>query len=596
MYNYLSGSSVDNQTTFLYDALSSGECYLGFTRGTPENQWSMSTLISIQPSGSFPSQTVATSADVNTANKFFDFNSLKFVAGATDVKRKITIRKYANSDTGFTTPLTISGFNNASLYLSYVNKDWAVIQGLQYDWYNYLTYSATASYYIINWNNNTTNMLKILPKAFANVPYYSTKCKLLISVGGTGVPYVIKDNLERITNILGETYVAGLNDPVSINIGDQDILLTGDDPAKKTTLENATFTLQDYSVSNTILISGLTFVDPTGDSTTIYQELTAYGNTQKSITFKYSFGASSDQYINFIVGNKQINELGIWNEQLPFSTLVPVADANPPALDVSYLRNPTVNSSIFDVNGLIKINPATSGEVMFVRECFNSAEVSAYQAKGFTVETITLAGEDVQHTGFVRTAVSAAPVNLKTINMQDYHTFVVGDTVFIPYMPTSDPDGAGYTYTIADVNYAVGNASITFGENIQLNELLPVNYLLKSAATTVAAKITLAKTSDSDKAIKNGFFNVLISKTVDLVGANSPTENVYRQLVIAYKPKDRFGVKCSSNVYNGDAITGGANFNASTWEYDNGLILYIANKISLYRKWAINNEEFKIII
>lgn len=600
-FNYLSGSSIDNITSFLFDALNSGDCYLGFGRGTSKNQWGINTLINIshkEVNGSsyFPNVDTAINGDNSVANKFFDLNSMKYIA-ANDSNRTVYIEKYANSDINFTTPLPLGGNPGNDLKMTYLGKDWALIQGLNPNFYTFMTPSSTASYYIFNYQSNKLLPIKINTKLFSNIPYFTTNCKLFMSPNGSGTPVLVKDSIQRTTNILGETYVSGFRDLIDIQESDIDAIfnegVSADD--KKTLLLNSTFTLYD-DVGN-ILIDNLLLDDPNpGNTQQIYSEVTGYSYAQKYLTFKYLYINDDYQYIKFTIGAKQVNELAIWPEALPYTSIVPVADANPPALDVSYLKSAGIHNSIFDVNGLIRINPATSGEVMFVKELNNNAEIADFTNKGFQIENLILNGEQIKHTGIVKTSVSAS-TSTNIIELQDFHTFVVGDQLFIPFEPNIfSANPPGILYTLIDVDRTSGSSSITLNQNIVLNDTLYADTLLNSEYTNVSSKIVLAKTNDIDKALNNGLYNVMISKTVDLTGVNSPTEGLYRQLFIAYKPKTTLGVQCTADIYNGDNLVTSANFNPTTWTYNNGIILYLSNKIPIYRKWASANEEFKIIL
>jgi hypothetical protein len=44
-FNFLSGSSIDIFPTFLFDIMENEDCFLGFAKGSPANQWGISTLL-----------------------------------------------------------------------------------------------------------------------------------------------------------------------------------------------------------------------------------------------------------------------------------------------------------------------------------------------------------------------------------------------------------------------------------------------------------------------------------------------------------------------------------------------------------------------
>jgi hypothetical protein len=181
----------------------------------------------------------------------------------------------------------------------------------------------------------------------------------------------------------------------------------------------------------------------------------------------------------------------------------------------------------------------------------------------------------------------------------DFHSFVVGDTIFIPYKPQTVLT-VGKTYTVSTIDTTSGSSSVTFTEPLLLEENLLINDVLNSNPTNVTASIMLAHTTDKDKALSYGFYNVLIDKEVPIKNSASsacPTENIYRQLFICYKPKYSVG-NCTADIYNTDAnaLVPTQIFNTTTWKYDIGVLLYLSNKIPVYRKWANVNEQFKIIL
>lgn len=585
-YNYLSGSSIDNVTSFLFEALKNEQCYLGYSRGVPQMQWGVSALVYVEhintitnDATNFPEDIAKIGDDFQTS-KFFDLNSLDLIAGAADSNRFISIGSTNNTDTTLSQLTIFNEDQLGSLKLSYLGKNWAIIEGLKYDYYKFLTYSATGSYYILPYNSDKTNVLKILPKSSVNIPYYTQDCSLWTKESSGAAGVLIKSGLQKTINILGETYITGLSDPSTILDTNTDYVLNDytDNVIHKEFLNSSvsgtrTFYITE-GVSGSILIDKMKFVDPAiASATEIYTEINSTQKSQKYLTFRYPYTTiTSDQYIKLIVGTKDNNELGIWNEVLPYQTTIPTSDANPPGLDISYLKNPVINTSIFDVKGLIKIQ---SGEVEFIKEMFNNADRIKYQNLGFTIETVELNGTEDEHLGYVK---SLTNVGSTTIPLNDFHTFVIGDII--------DPFGT-VQYTVVATDYSFGASSITINQG--LTESLEAGRLLKSNPTDVAAIITLAKTSDLNKALVYGFSSALISKEVDLVGEFSPTEDVYRQLFISFAPKDSLGNVCTDYIYRDI-------FNSDNFEYNVGLLFYLANKMPIYRKWANVAEKFKIIL
>jgi len=578
LYNFLSGSSIDNVTNFLFDNLQSGDCYLGYSRGVPELQWGISAMVFVEHStiadnSSFPI-CVAKSGDIYTAEKFFDLNSVNLVSGTTDVNRELFIGKVLNTDTTFSNVEYLSTDTIGELSLSYVGEDWMVIEGLSKYYYELITPSVSASYYIFNYTKNNIYATKILNKSFVNIPYYTTSCNLYMKADGETEYTLIKSNLQRTINIIGESYVTGMFAPETIAASGQDAVFI-ENTINKTTLLNASFILKD--TSGNILIENMDFVDPeSGNPSGIYTEINSLGNSSKYIAFKYPYVNAELQYIKFMVGTKQNDELAIWNEMLPYNTAIPTSDSNPPGLDVSYLKNPGLSTSIFDVKGLVQILPE---EVTFVKELFNNTEEATYTNLGFEIEEIELNGPNTEHLGIVKYFTQAGS-GATIVQLNDFHTFVVGDIIVDPTVPE-------ITYTVIGVDYSFGSSYIALNRSLVTD--LAKNYVLTSNPSSVTARIKLAKTTDKKKALKYGFVAVLVNKIVDLVGVNSPTEDIYRQLFICYKPKDSTGNICDSFIHR-------TIFNSTDFVYDVGTVMYICNKIPIYRKWANISEEFKIIL
>jgi hypothetical protein len=594
-FNFLSGSSIDTIPNMLFDVLEAEECYLGFAKGSPKNQWGVSATVQIEHTAADYNNAIAKSGQ--TESKFYDLNSV-LVTNALDTKRQITIKRYDVNDTTFAIPYTFTDDVIGNLTLSYINRSWAVIQGLRYNYYDLMPLKSADGatsyvYYIENWDNTGSVRLKIKTKVFNSIPFYSTKCELFMSTGG-GAYTKVATNLEKNSNILGETFVSGLPDPDSSLTGLFDVS-TDQGEANKTILIGSTFKL--VNLNGETLIPNLTFVDPEELSPQIYTTVSSYETPQKYISFSYSYVDGMPQVLKLIVGSNQVDALAIWQEALPFGTSNPVADANPPGLDISYLKSPAIHTSIFDVNGYTKIKKS---DLKFIKEIQTTTELQALGAAGFTIENIILEGEEVTHVGIVQTPISAiatGSTSIRTIQLHNTHTFVIGDVIPIPISPI--------TQTFPTTSYTVEFVTmdtVTFTSDIHISEDLLANVVLTALPSNVNANIKLATTTDKEKALSYGFSNVLISKTVPKTGVLSPTENIYRQLFIAYRPLNSNGTTYtktpinSDDVHNGDLTLCGVNFNQATWKYDNGLIVYISNKLPVYRKWATVDEQFKIIL
>ena len=605
-YNYLSGYSIDNVSSLLYSLMNDGQCYLGYSRGTQKNQWGISTLIQIEhvdsPSvsaRSFPDSVVVRHVSDITAShkKFTDLQSLKLVNSTQESAREIVIKKFANNAYG-----TAIAFGNVgdTLKLTYVDSNWALISGLKSDYYNHMTPSTTASYYIFNASDTTyyNSPIKISNKNLSNVSSYAVDCKLVMNYGSHHS--IVKDNIQVVTNVLGEVYVKGMKDSSLISETDIDMIfnmgVSAQEKKQLLTDSGTTFTL--YNTNGNTIFDNMTFYDPNSANVSqLYEESTVAtsGSAEKFVTFSYTNTGFPTQFIKFVIGDREQRGLAIWTESLPYTTTIPVADANPPSLDVSYLKNPVIHSSIFDVSGLIKIQPT---DIKFVSEILDSTTTESLITKGFNIETISVSGDLVTHSGRVKTRILSTD-NTFIIHLENFHTFVIGDLITIPLNPgDTSLNPHGITYTVIAINKTSSDSSITLATDqvtrIVLQSELPSGYVLTSNPTNVISKVLLATTTNMNKALANGFNNLMVTKTIDLIGANSPTENIYRQLFICFKPKDSTGTICTNDVYTNDVTD--VLFNTNTWSYDIGTLMYVSNKIPFYRKWANDKEQFTIIL
>jgi hypothetical protein len=591
-FNYLSGSSVDNNTEMLFELFASDKCYLGFSHGMPDLQWGLNALVNISASGVSAIQAPNSSSDndayyyslrttgMNDANKFL---------------RKVYIASVTNGTWTFLPEPSVG-----TLYLSFINSDWAMVSGFKKDYFNFMTPVSGTEYFLMPSNTTavTASAIPIINKQFRNLPYYTTNCTLMYETSPGGGYAVAASGLQKTVNILGETYVTGMHD----NVGFFSDAFTVAN-ANKAAIKATKFQLIDTS-SNPLLIE-MAYVDEApGNLSQIYTEGQFVGGTSKYVTLRYKFtnAAASAvtqldyQYLKFMVGPNGADELAVWNEAFPFDSVIPVADAYPPALDISYLKNPSLSTSIFDVRGLTKISPA-SGDVFYMKQLMSQSEADAAALTPLTVEDIQLDGPMTEHIGYTATAVSGGAT---VIPMNNFHTFVVGDTINIPNAPTSGDTSIITAYSVCACSYVIGAASITLNQILVFgpNEYLPVNFPLVSLATTVVAKISIAKTSNKAIGLKYGCTNVLINKSVPNVGPLSPTENIYRQLFVCYNPQSSGGGLITDSVVNGDNRTLGAIYQTGTMTENIGMLLFLSNTVAFYRKYALGGAEqaFQIII
>lgn len=585
-YNFLSGSSIDTIPNLLFDILESETCYLGFAKGNNNNPWGINSLIQIEHTIPFL-ESIAMSETQEA--KFYDSNSLANIYNSNIENSRVYITRYnITTDPTRQIPIYLTDEEIGKLYLTYINSTWAVIQGLQGNFYKTLYTKNSLNteeyvYYIESYHKDVS--VKINNKVFTNIPYISSDCDLYMKGHNTQFYVPIATNLQKTTNILGETIITGLQDPTDLL---NSVLINSNQ--NKTTMMSSTFQLVSRSVSSDILFDNLFFVDPnTGSNNELYTEYTSYEGNQKFLTFRYFHTNTKYQYLKFVIGDNEVNSLAIWNEALPFKSINEVMDYNPPALEISYLKNTAFHYSIFDINGFSKI---TKNDITYVKELTNTADELSYSNYGFKIDHLILTGENINHVGIVKDLISNAVSGVRTIILYDYHSFVQNDTVSIPINPSDTNDNTARTvYKIVNVS----PNSITLNKDLFITTPLESGALISSDPTNVNTSIMLATTKDKDKALLYSLNNIMIDKSIPRSGLGSPTDNIYRQLFISYKPKID-GVGCTDDTYNGDNTISGVNFNMNTWTYDNGTILYISNKLPVYRKWSSTDETFKIIL
>lgn len=108
--------------------------------------------------------------------------------------------------------------------------------------------------------------------------------------------------------------------------------------------------------------------------------------------------------------------------------------------------------------------------------------------------------------------------------------------------------------------------------------------------TTVKYAVTdsVGMTDPIGLAIANGCDSVYVTKSLD---NSTPTSETYRQLFISYKPQDSAGSLCVASSYSGTQL-----WNPTTYEYNMGVLMYIANKIPIYRGAIVGTEDFQVIL
>ena len=576
-YTFLSGSTVDNVTKTTLDMLASGESYIGFARGTGDYQWGTLALINVEAqiyNGSNYITTNSASAVLATAGSSAVsgiFNDLKPVINS-------------NSVTGNNAYIISSDLDDAiEIKIIEGNESWLLIEGLPNDYYLTLSKALEndAVYIVRKLNGGSldpaqyiTPRFKILKKLNDYIPTYTIDCDLY-AVDEDNNETLIAENLQRAVTILGETQITGLVDISNAGSAEPVYNLT-----QKNYLQSHSFKLVDTSGNS--LIEKLIWVS--SDSANTYTVSNSINGSEMFLTFAVSSAAGYVQHIKLSVGPNQVNTFGIWNEYLPYDTNILNSDSNPPGLEISYLRTPLIERSIFDVNGLYNI---PSSAVKFVKELYTTEEYAIYNNMtnyGISGTSITLSGAPTNHYG----TLSVSAGNGDTELTFDGHNFVVGDLITIPLDPIYNINGLTNTYQVIGVDY--GTDTITVSGSLNLSTYLPVGYTLESSASPINAVLHYAYTNNIKTALRHGLTNVMIELSVPITGTNI-YDQLYRQLFVCYQPKDSSGVVCTDDSYNQPI------YNANTHTTEIGTLLYVANKIPVYRKYInTTTENFTLIL
>lgn len=578
-YSFLSGSTIDNVSKSVLDMFASGECYLGFARGTGDNQWGTLALINVEAQvyNSAETRYIAT----NSASAVLATESTSGVSGIFNDTLPITNYVDRSSPASTNNAWIVSEDLDQQYEIRIIegNESWLLVEGLTQDYYNYLNTTVASELYIYRNQlstpvGSTTPRFKILKKLDDFIPAYSVDCSLY-AVDLSNVETLIASDLQRTISILGETQVTGLANFAHATSGDPEYNLLS-----KTYLQSHSFKLVDNS--SKVILQDMMWVDTNSNLT--YTVLNSLNNSSEMfMTMAVSSSAGYTQHIKIAVGPNQIDEYAIWNEYLPFDSVVVNSDSNPPGLEISYLRTPLIERSIFDVNGLYKI-PSTA--IKFVKELLTTEEYTLYNnmtSHGISGTSITLEGNPANHYGVIGTStVSGNSLFFSA------HNFVIGDVIVIPIDPINNINGLTDSYQVVGVDYS--NNSITLNQSLNLSSFLLEGMTLTSEVSTINAIINYAYTTDIKTAIRYGLTNIMIELAVPTSGT-AIYDGLYRQLFICYQPQDYYGDLCKEDSYNQSI------YQSKTHTTEIGTLLYLSNKIPVYRKYInIETENFTLIV
>jgi len=126
----------------------------------------------------------------------------------------------------------------------------------------------------------------------------------------------------------------------------------------------------------------------------------------------------------------------------------------------------------------------------------------------------------------------------------------------------------------------------------------------QDAVTLIDITKVYAKSKDWTIAGIENFTNIMVDLelrggvvTTDPLTSAQPCEEIYRQTYISwkhkyYEPTSEQFIQCSDPSYYGRETF----FNTLDHKVDTGMLIYLANKLPVYRKYLVDNEIFKIVI
>jgi hypothetical protein len=602
-YNKISGSNLNNNNVALFNLFEHEQCYLAFARAN--ETWGTYTAINIALN---PTEVLA---DVLGTGHFYDLNT----TGYTETLSQITIVKtpLADADFDLTHSNPIAELENITLYLDYMNAYWVYIRNLPPNYLEFLS-SSLGKYYI----QAGGKTIKINKKTLSNHKFIVDTVSINIySKNDSNFVFNWISGLSKIMTISGETIISGLTD-AKLSLIDAPTIMTFAQNA------NFYFCLADSNnnkISETMYLQTymnkenrvFTFYDTNETEYLLFQ---IENSTTNSIPYDYFLKVTYDI---------PINELAIFNESLPFMyplSMVSsnVSDGNPPALDISYLKNPFVNTSLIEVESYVKIkknqkesSPNLYSTIQYVTEIDSTTEYNKYLNWGFGGSNLNLQFIHIEmdvdpYNRFANVAPKPSGLPYTTGDTRIWlwtNNFEVGDVVNIKInpaitslvnnvIPNAKIINVDYYFNFIDLQNAVGGNHIIIPSttNTATSDLAQV----VSTSTTSIYNILYASCNNFDDAINYNMDSVMINLKIPTTFYNG----IYRQIAICFDPQvyqSGHSVLCST--INQDYVTNGGGISLlnpvlNTWTP--GYIQYISNKNPIYRQFLTGPELFTLII
>jgi hypothetical protein len=616
IYNKISGSTINNPTTLLFKEFEKESCYLAFCKD--KETWGNCALVNITLPDNTNIVDLMGSVDVATPKKFVDRNTHTLFNEQESTVYIYKIIKGNNTETPENF-MKIEWVDVPTLVLQHINSNWCSIKGLPIDYHTVLNESDVYDYYIFSGSlsgdyevyPSGASRVKINTKNQFNKTVYAEPVRLNCMNGG--VETVITTNLKKVTSVLGEISIQGLDETKVAELLPIELATYAD----SFTSDTPYFTLKNAVKLNNVIYDKM-YLMKTRDTVTNNETIWHLDdNNKKYLLFKSSSSFNENFYVKVSVGNTEVG-LEIYHESLPFfydiiNSPNNVSDANPPGLEVAYLKNFAVDSSLFEILGYVKIKKTSTSynsKISYIKELKTISEKDTYIAAGFTTDSsasrrlemipITVSTPIFHYSNVVANPVSEDgiyAVGASRIYL-DRNNFVVGDEISIKFYDADGVIKTNQSVTVNATSFQENNSYIDISAPIAV-ALLPdagsasnkEEATIVSGSTNILSKIEYAVCDKYEDAITFAMENVLIDLSLPNTLGNLYT-GVYRQIAICHQPSyvNVGVVPCTNDLYNTNL------FDADSNSYPCGSVLFVGNKTPIYRQYISGLETFKLII
>jgi hypothetical protein len=643
IYNKISGSILDANIALLFKEFNDEQCFLAL--GRADETWGMCTLMNISiPTASINEILPRTENGILVKSGYFVD---KKIDGYTTDDASVRIYKTAGSVPDFDPDFSkyesikVPEMFSAELQLQYINENWCVLKNFPSNYIDFISNVNGEKFYIVTRQTGDgypenpesgSRMVKINNKGMFNYASISEKLKMYVSkmVGNTRTDSLFISNITKTVNILGEISYTGLSDSFFDGISESDLLEDVNNDFDETRTYFYFVNKNNFKVSDNFFLQQ--YLKPDG-TPSVFNFDTFVDKKYLLFNAKNRFATPANTYYMKLGYESAQTELAIYHETLPFlypnvNSTNNISDANPPGLDISYLKNSQVNRSLFEIGGYVKIKKDynsgqtqnendLSSKVSFVREMETSNDKNLYIGMGFTtdtssskrIESVVLTGEPTIKYANVVAKPNGTPYASGDRRLYlDTNAFIVGDVLNIDVDMSNPSDVSDkLKRTVTEVNYNEGYIGLneSLGTIVAPNSNPFFSDQIVSDETTVIDIIEYAVCDSYKDALRYGMNSVMVDLKLPAKG-NGLYEGIYRQIAICHRPQyldiaTNTIKNCadSTNVFFTDTdgtslyIDGEAKSNHA-WEA--GTVLYIANKTPIYRKYVKNRESFKLII